>query len=133
MLISSRCVNKHGRYRQSLFLVGQFLKKSSPLKPLGQMNWNLIGSNYGRSSIKIAHFAPIYNQHMQFLFLVCRFMKIFSSETTFPNKAKFYRKYIWKFLYKISLFRTDWTKTWSPWAILVSDSLKFKKNLLLWN
>jgi hypothetical protein len=25
------------------------LKKSSPLKPLGQMNWNLVGSIYGRS------------------------------------------------------------------------------------
>jgi hypothetical protein len=27
-------------------------KKSSPLKPLGQMNRNLVGSIYGRSSIK---------------------------------------------------------------------------------
>jgi hypothetical protein len=34
-------------------------KKSSPLKPLGQMNQNLVGSIYGRSSIKIAHFVPI--------------------------------------------------------------------------
>jgi hypothetical protein len=29
--------------------------KSSSLKPLGQMNWNLVGSIYGRSSRKIAH------------------------------------------------------------------------------
>ena len=34
------------------------LKKSSPLKPLGQMNRNLVGSIYGRFSIKIAHFVP---------------------------------------------------------------------------
>jgi hypothetical protein len=34
------------------------LKKSS-LKPLVQMNRNLVGSIYGRSSIKIAHFVPI--------------------------------------------------------------------------
>jgi hypothetical protein len=34
-------------------------KKSSPLKPLGQMNRNLVGSIYGRSSILIAHFVPI--------------------------------------------------------------------------
>ena len=34
-------------------------KKSSPLKPLGQMNENLVGSIYGRSSIKIAHFVLI--------------------------------------------------------------------------
>jgi hypothetical protein len=24
------------------------------------MNWNLVGSIYGRSSIKIAHFVPIH-------------------------------------------------------------------------
>jgi hypothetical protein len=38
------------------------LKKSSPLKPLGQMNRNLVGSIYGRSSIKDAHFVP---NHLQ--------------------------------------------------------------------
>jgi hypothetical protein len=30
--------------------------KSSPLKPLSQMKRNLVGSIYGRSSIKIANF-----------------------------------------------------------------------------
>jgi hypothetical protein len=30
--------------------------KSSPLKPLGQMNRNLVESIYGMSSVKIAHF-----------------------------------------------------------------------------
>jgi hypothetical protein len=35
-------------------------KKSSPLKPLGQMNWNLVESILWRSSIKIAHFVPIH-------------------------------------------------------------------------
>jgi hypothetical protein len=34
-------------------------KKSSPLKPLGQMNRNLIGHILGRSSIKIANLVPI--------------------------------------------------------------------------
>ena len=33
--------------------------KSSPLKPLGQMNRNLVGSIYGMSSMKNAHFVPI--------------------------------------------------------------------------
>jgi hypothetical protein len=33
--------------------------KSSPLKPLCQINRNLVGSIYGRSSVKIAHFFPI--------------------------------------------------------------------------
>jgi hypothetical protein len=35
------------------------LKKNSPLKPLGQMNQNLVGGIYGRSFVKIALFVPI--------------------------------------------------------------------------
>jgi hypothetical protein len=34
-------------------------KKSSSLKPLCQMNQNLVGSILGKSSIKIAHLVPI--------------------------------------------------------------------------
>jgi hypothetical protein len=34
-------------------------KKSSSLKPLCQMNQNLVGSILGRSSIKNAHLVPI--------------------------------------------------------------------------
>jgi hypothetical protein len=37
-------------------------KKWSPLKPLCQMNRNLVGSILGRSFIKIAHFVPIHKQ-----------------------------------------------------------------------
>jgi hypothetical protein len=33
-------------------------KKSSPLKLLGEINRNLVGSIYGRSSVNIAHFVP---------------------------------------------------------------------------
>ena len=43
---------------KSCFWLADFYK-SSPLKPLGQMNWNLVGSIYGRPSVKIAHFVPI--------------------------------------------------------------------------
>jgi hypothetical protein len=35
------------------------LKEYFPLKPLVQINGNLVGSIYGRSSIKIAHFVLI--------------------------------------------------------------------------
>jgi hypothetical protein len=38
------------------------LNKSSSLKPLGQMNRKLVGSIYGRSSLKIAYFVPIRYQ-----------------------------------------------------------------------
>ena len=58
-LISSRSVNKHGCHRPFLFLIGWFLKKTSPLKPLDQMNQNLVGSIYWRSSIKFAYLVPI--------------------------------------------------------------------------
>ena len=55
----SRSINKHGCHRPFLFLIGWFLKKSSPLKQPGQMNQTLVGSILGRSSIKIAHLVPI--------------------------------------------------------------------------
>ena len=42
----------------SYFSLSDFLD-SSPLKPLGQMNRNLVGSIYGRSFVRIAHFVPI--------------------------------------------------------------------------
>ena len=33
---------------------------SSPLKPFGQMNRNLVGSIYGKSSVTIVHLVPIH-------------------------------------------------------------------------
>jgi hypothetical protein len=59
LLILSRSVNKLGRIRQFFFLVGRFLKKYFPLKPLGQMNQQIIGSIYEWSSIQTANFVPI--------------------------------------------------------------------------
>jgi hypothetical protein len=38
-------------------------KKSSPLKPLGQMNRNLVERIYGMSSMKNVHFVLIVNKH----------------------------------------------------------------------
>ena len=91
------------------------------------MNRNLVGSIYGRPSIKIAHFVLI---DRQFFFLIGRFLKIFSSENTWPNKAKFYRKYLLKVLYQISHFIPIGQKTWSKWAFLIYDWLEFKKSPL---
>ena len=45
----------------SCFWLADF-KYSSPLKPLDQMNRNLVGIIYGRSSITSAHFVPIHWQ-----------------------------------------------------------------------
>jgi hypothetical protein len=59
--ISAYQISVHlATHRQFLFLIGRFLIKSSPLKPFGQMNQNLVGSIYRRSSIKIANFIAIY-------------------------------------------------------------------------
>jgi hypothetical protein len=56
---------KHGRCRFSNLKISEknrkLLKKldSSPLKPFGQMNRNLVGSIYGKSSVVIANFVSI--------------------------------------------------------------------------
>jgi hypothetical protein len=45
---------------QAILVYDWFIsKKSSPLKPISQMNRNLVRSIPGRSSIKIAHLLPI--------------------------------------------------------------------------
>ena len=62
LFISAGFVNKHSRHWQFLVLIGRFLNKSSPLKPLGQMNRNLVGNIYGKFSIMISHFVPIRSQ-----------------------------------------------------------------------
>jgi hypothetical protein len=44
-------------------MVAMFVNRSSsPLKTLSQMNWKLVGSIHGRSSLKSAHFVMIHYQ-----------------------------------------------------------------------
>jgi hypothetical protein len=85
------------KWWQKLTLIGSISKKSSPLKLLGHMNRNLVGSIYGRFSIKqcspfllsdrclffcrwllkLEHFVPIHKhgRRRQFLFLIGRRIK----------------------------------------------------------
>jgi hypothetical protein len=61
----------------SCFWLADFLKYF-PLKPLGQKNRNLVGSIYGRSSIKMLILSRSVNKHgynRQFLFLIVWFLE----------------------------------------------------------
>jgi hypothetical protein len=51
------------RSPQAILVSDWSISKKSSLKLLGQMNRNLVGSIYGRSSIKIAHFVLIRYKH----------------------------------------------------------------------
>ena len=136
MLIFSRSINKHGRHRQFLFLIDRFLKKSSPLKLLSQMNWNLVGNIYGRSSIKIANFVPIHWQTWPPQAILVSDWLISKKSSPLKPLYQMNRNLVGSIYgrssIKIAHFIPIRLQTWLPQAILVSDWL-ISKNLLPWN
>ena len=89
------------------------------------MNRNMVGDIFGISSIKITHLIdpiPLTNmaaRNRQFLFVSgWSISKHLLFWNRLANKAKFYQKYLWRVLYKISSFHPDWTKettTYDAW------------------
>jgi hypothetical protein len=73
-------------YNTEYFFDWSIPKKSSTLKPLGQMNRNVVGSIYGRHSIKIVNFGSVNKQfvlvsvHLDKRFQRRRFLEINQSE-----------------------------------------------------
>ena len=119
----------------SCFWLADFLN-SSPLKPFCQMNRNMVGSIYGRSSEKIAHFVPVRLQiWMPQTILVSDWL---ISKRSSPLKRlcqmnrNLVRSIFGNSSIKFAYFVPIRKQIWPPQAILVSDWL-ISKNLLLWN
>ena len=130
MLISARFVKKHGHHRQFLFLIGWVLKKSSPLKPLGQMNRNLVGSIFGRSSIKLlilAGFISKHSRHRQYLFSDWLISKKSSLKLGSQMNSNLVGRRLWKVLYKVSSKQNErWATQAQPTEPLVKQLLTCK-------
>jgi hypothetical protein len=86
VLILSWSINKHGRHRQFLFLIGWFLKL------LCQMNRNLVGSTYGRFCISNLYRGPSIDASYQVSYHLA---KRFQRKSCFRNRPIRNKNCLW--------------------------------------
>ena len=103
------------------------LKKSSPLKLLGQMEPNLAGSIYVRSSIKLLHLVPFGQQTWPLLLKIEHMVKlhVFGNNSKTVNSIRNLTGYKWSAqqdLTTLKFWRTSDYLSWSycPFFIKIS-------------
>ena len=126
LLFSSWSVNKHGHYRQFLFLVGRFLKTFSETAWSNKTNFTRI--IYGSSFIRFPPFSRWDKQTcLPWGVLVSDWLKlkkIVSSKTRSHNELLLCRNDVWEILYKISIFWADHTTSGRQFLFVISQLKK---------
>ena len=125
LCFSGRSEEQDGR--PGLWLAETF--STSPLKPLNEIQGNLIGSKISMSSTKFVFFEPIEKTRWPSWPLIGWDIFDFSSETAEQNSTKLDRKQDLNILYQVCVFRADRK---NKMAALASDRLRHFR-LLLWN